>query len=209
MLNSPQAPVKSRFQIAWPGSLAQRRMQHAQRPPAAAASQRATVEPRLLMLRAAARPACAGRAAPRYMSSGPTQRPMRVDRVLAARWPGRLVGRDRAEHQVGMAADIFGAGLDREIDALLQRAGNRAASPRCCPSAPARPCACATAAIAGMSCISKVSEPGASVNTARVFGLQQRGDAGADQRIVVGRLDAEALEHGVAEIAGRADRRCR
>jgi hypothetical protein len=31
--------------------------------------------------------------------------------------------------------------------------------------------ACATAAIAGMSCISNESEPGASVNTARVFGL--------------------------------------
>ena len=31
--------------------------------------------------------------------------------------------------------------------------------------------ACATDAIAGMSCISKESEPGASVKTARVFGL--------------------------------------
>ena len=32
------------------------------------------------------------------------------------------------------------------------------------------PCAWATAAIAGMSWISKVSEPGDSVNTMRVFG---------------------------------------
>ena len=30
MLNSPHAPVKSRFQIAWPGSAGQRGMQHAQ-----------------------------------------------------------------------------------------------------------------------------------------------------------------------------------
>src|SRR5688572_31091402 len=33
------------------------------------------------------------------------------------------------------------------------------------------PCACATAAIAGMSCISNVSEPGASQNTTRVLGF--------------------------------------
>ena len=32
------------------------------------------------------------------------------------------------------------------------------------------PQACAASAIAGMSCISKVCEPGASVNTAFVFG---------------------------------------
>jgi hypothetical protein len=35
------------------------------------------------------------------------------------------------------------------------------------------PCRCAAAAIAGMSCISKLCEPGASVNTARVFGLNR------------------------------------
>ena len=33
---------------------------------------------------------------------------------------------------------------------------------------------CATAAIAGTSCTSKVSDPGDSVNTMRVFGLNQR-----------------------------------
>jgi hypothetical protein len=34
--------------------------------------------------------------------------------------PRRPIGRYGAEHQVGMAADIFAAGLDYEIDALLE-----------------------------------------------------------------------------------------
>ena len=36
--------------------------------------------------------------------------------------PGLGVGRDRAEHDVGMAADIFGRGLHADVDALIQRA---------------------------------------------------------------------------------------
>ena len=35
---------------------------------------------------------------------------------------GRSIGRDGAEHHIGMAADIFGAGLDDEIDAVVERA---------------------------------------------------------------------------------------
>ncbi len=31
------------------------------------------------------------------------------------------VGRHAAEHDVGVAADIFGAGLDRDVDAFLER----------------------------------------------------------------------------------------
>ena len=41
--------------------------------------------------------------------------------VLQAR-DGVAIGRDRAEHHVGMAAEIFGAGLDRQIDAVIERA---------------------------------------------------------------------------------------
>ena len=33
----------------------------------------------------------------------------------------RRIGRDGAEHQVGMSADIFSAGLDDEIDAVIER----------------------------------------------------------------------------------------
>ena len=66
------------------------------------------------------------------------------------------------------------------------------------------PRACATAAIAGMSGISKDCEPGASTSTALVFGLNSCGDAGADQGIEIAGFDAIAGEHAVAEIAGRA-----
>ena len=61
------------------------------------------------------------------------------------------------------------------------------------------PCRCAAAAMAGTSCISKVCEPGASVKTAVVFGRIRLCDPSADQRVVIGRLDPEALEHAVAE----------
>ena len=49
------------------------------------------------------------------------------------------------------------------------------------------PCACATAAIAGTSCTSNVSEPGDSANTTRVFGGIARSMRGAGERIVVTR----------------------
>ena len=32
-----------------------------------------------------------------------------------------LIGRDIAQHHIGMAADIFGGGLDGEIHAMLER----------------------------------------------------------------------------------------
>src|SRR5436190_1747848 len=52
---------------------------------------------------------------------GADAEPHRAHRVMQAR-PLRLTGRDRAQHRVGMATDIFGAGLDREVDALGKRA---------------------------------------------------------------------------------------
>ena len=66
------------------------------------------------------------------------------------------------------------------------------------------PRACATAAIAGMSGISKDCEPGASTSTALVFGLNNLVDAGADQGIEIAGFDAVAGQHAVAEIARRA-----
>ena len=44
----------------------------------------------------------------------------------------RLGDGDRAEHQVGMAADIFGAGEDRQVDPGRDRREVEAASPRYC-----------------------------------------------------------------------------
>lgn len=57
--------------------------------------------------------------------------------------------------------------------------------------------------MAGISCISKVSEPGASVNTTLVFSRHQVGNAGADERVIIGGFDAKAGQHLVAELARR------
>ena len=88
---------------------------------------------------------------------------------VAQALPCRLIGRYGAEHQVGMAADIFGRGLDREIHALLQGAEIERARPGVVHQHHGA-AACAAAAIAGTSWISNDSEPGASTNTARVLG---------------------------------------
>ena len=61
------------------------------------------------------------------------------------------------------------------------------------------PRAWATAAIAGMSCISSDCEPGASVRIARVLARISSAIAGADRRIVVGRLDAERTQYAFGE----------
>ena len=57
-----------------------------------------------------------------------------------------------------------------EIDAVVERAEIERRRPGIVHQHAARPCACAASAMAGMSCISKLSEPGDSVNTTRVFG---------------------------------------
>ena len=68
---------------------------------------------------------------------------------------------------------------------------------------------CAASAIAGMSCISsdlrarRLGEDGARVVA------DQRGDAGADRRIVVGRLDAERPQHASRRSGAPANRRSR
>src|ERR1700757_5016302 len=50
---------------------------------------------------------------------GPDAEAERVHRIAQA-LPRCLVGRYGAEHDIGMAADIFGAGLDRQVDALVE-----------------------------------------------------------------------------------------
>ena len=62
------------------------------------------------------------------------------------------------------------------------------------------PAACAAAAMAGMSCTSKVWEPGNSVNTSLVFSDQVL-NAGAYAGVVIGGLDAQPLQHVVAKAA--------
>ena len=65
------------------------------------------------------------------------------------------------------------------------------------------PAACAALAMAGMSCTSKVCEPGNSVNTTLVFLVMSLCDRAADQWVVIGGLDAEPLQHVIAEAPRR------
>ena len=61
--------------------------------------------------------------------------------------------------------------------------------------------------MAGMSCMSSVCEPGASVNTALVLGRSRSAMPAPIARIVIGRLDAHPLQHGLGEVAcGRIGR---
>ena len=76
---------------------------------------------------------------------------------------------------------------------------SRAASPTCCPASTSAPCACATAAIAGTSCTSNVSEPGDSANTMRVLGRIIALDAGAGERIVVARPRRRSASGGSSQ----------
>ena len=139
---------------------------------------------------------------PRYMSSGPTQSPIENTVSIELR-PALGIGGDHAEHQVGMPADIFAAGLDREVDAFFQRAEIERARPGIVHQHDRAARRARPLAIAGTSCTSNDSEPGDSTEHRAGIRLHQRGDAAADQRIEIGRGDARAVEHGVAEIARR------
>ena len=65
------------------------------------------------------------------------------------------------------------------------------------------PRACAAAAMAGMSCTSSDCEPGDSTNTALVLGRISAAIPAPIERIVIGGLDAHALQRRVAEDARR------
>jgi hypothetical protein len=72
-----------------------------------------------------------------------------------------------------VAADIFGGGLQADVDALFE--GTMIKRRRqVLSSMTSAPRAWAAAAMAGMSGISKDCDPGASTSTARVFCLNSR-----------------------------------
>ena len=135
-------------------------------------------QPGFLLMRSRT-PWCAARAAPGTRLPGRRRSPWR--RRSPAGLPAPLVRGDEAEQQVGMAAEIFGAGLDRDVDAL-SCGGKKSGVAQVLSISTTTPRACATSAMAGMSCISKDSEPGASVNTAVVLGRISSAMSGADQR---------------------------
>ncbi len=160
------------------------------RPRAAPSAIRATASPGLMVRRAA--PPCVRR--PRRPEEHIVRAGARRHHVERRTQilPAALVGRDEPEQQVRTSRrDISCRPRSRYRRPLACAAKNSGVAQVLSISTTSSR-ACAASAIAGMSCISKESEPGASVNTARVFGWNKARDAGADQRIVVGRLHAEA-----------------
>ena len=118
MANSPEEPVKSRFQSAWPGSEGR-----------AGCSTRAT-STRLPSHRQARSPIADGARAGRPRCASPEGRdrhPQGQDRAQDRRVcsldraRGLVARSDRAEHGVGMTDDIFGGGLDRDVDPVRER----------------------------------------------------------------------------------------
>jgi len=81
-----------------------------------------------------------------------------------------FVGAHRADIHIGMAAQIFGAGLDGEIHAMAMGVEHSGVA-QVLSIKTLAPFAWAAREMAGMSWISKVSEPGLSQNTALVLGL--------------------------------------
>ena len=145
-----------------------------------ASSQRASVSAGFLMARQPHRQG-AQAPQPRKQSSPLAYRP-RSPWVCVQPRGMALVGGDIAQHHIGMAADIFGGRLDREIHAMLRAAGRTAASPRYCPSAPTAPCACAAVGDGGNVLHLEGQRAGAFAEHRLGVGLEQVRDAVADRR---------------------------
>ena len=101
-----------------------------------------------------------------------------------------------------MADDIFGGGLDRHVHPMGERLEVERRRPGIVHYHHGAGFMRGLA-IAGMSCTSKLCEPGDSVNTTRVVFLMRALIPAADQRVVIGGLDAEPLQHVVAEAPRR------
>src|ERR1700726_4086324 len=99
-----------------------------------------------------------------------------------------------------MASDIFGAGLDREVNALFQRAEIKRARPGVIHENQG---ACGMyGSCNGWNVLDlererarRLDEYGTGIR------FHQLGDIGADHRIVIRRVDPVALEHAAAELA--------
>ena len=133
---------------------------------------------------------------------GSHAQPHRGDGLFQPR-PQRRIGRYGPEHHVGVPADVFGSGLNRQVDAFGE----------CLEVQRRRPGVVHQDGQAAL-----VRSGGDGGNVLHFQGLRARrldedrarvrpehaGDAGADQRIVIGRLDPEPGQHAVAERAGGA-----
>jgi hypothetical protein len=73
-----------------------------------------------------------------------------------------------------MAAEIFGAGVQRDVGTVGDPAGIPSGVAQVLSISTSAPCACAAAAIAGTSWTSNESDPGDSTNTTLVAGRISR-----------------------------------
>ena len=114
--------------------------------------------------------------------------------------PGLGVGRNGAEHDVGMPADIFGRGLNADVDALIQRAVKQRGRPG------------VVVDHERAACMRDGSDRGNIGHFERLRAgrfdqyrpgvrPEQFGDACADHGIEIGGFDAVAREQSVAEIS--------
>ena len=96
-----------------------------------------------------------------------------------------------------------------EVDALVERAEIERASPRYCPSARARPWRARPPRSPGRPASRRTASPATRRTRRACCGCDQVGDAGADQRIVIGRRRRRSARARCRRTCASADRRCR
>ncbi len=125
-----------------------------------------------------------------------------ADEVLQLR-VRRAVGGDGAEHDVGMAADIFGAGLDRQVDAVIERAVIDRGRPGVVHQDQRALVVGRRGDGGNVLHLERQRARRFEIDGARVR-LHQVRDRAADQRIVIAHGDAVAGQGLIAELSGRA-----
>ena len=193
--NRPQAPVKSRFHSAWPGSSGR-----------AGCRTRSTFRA-LLQPAGEDQPVLLMLAEPHGQGAQAAEREIDVVRPaigaeigggLADPGPQLLPGRDGAHHHVGMADDVFRRRLDRNVDAVLERLVEDAGAPGVVDD---HDRARRVRRFGDGRHVGHFEGEGArrlDIDDPRAL-IDQFGDAAADQGIEIGGLDAEPAEEAVAE----------
>ena len=199
------APRKSRFQIAWPGSSGQRRMEHARdlgpaRQPLGDPEGRGLVVPE---------PHGKGPESAERLVADVGRRAVPERRRAVANDPVQLLGprRDRAQQEVRVAGDELGQRLDLDVDAVLE--GPEVERRR--PGVVQDHDGAARAGRGGdrrdVLDLERLRPRGLEVDDPRGR-ADEVGDARADPGIVEGDLDAVAREDLGCRTRGSARRRC-
>ena len=120
--------------------------------------------------------------------------------ALGEQRPRLRVRRDRAEHDVGMAADIFGGGLHADVDTLVERAVKQGRRPGVVVDDERAPRMCDFGDGGDVAHFKRL-RAGRFHQHCLGVGLEQAFDCSADQWIEIADLDAVAGEHAVAEVS--------